>query len=206
MNEKDKTAASKKLSWLLRHGAAESHLAMDAAGWAAVDDVLRTLKMPRAVFDEAVESNTKKRFEVEGDRVRACQGHSIENAPVDLDALEASWEKIEVADESQDIQCMHGTGPAAIDGIARDGIVSVARTHVHLAASVDATVGKRAGVDLMLVTTVLTLKRAGVSVFRSPNGVLLARSVPRECITDVIAVTSTGRSALAKVKEKLRLS
>src|SRR5262245_30392064 len=80
---------SKRVSWLLRHGAGERRLAMDAAGWVAVADVLRELRMSRAELDEVVGQNDKLRFELSGDRIRACQGHSA--AAVTLDGLEASW-------------------------------------------------------------------------------------------------------------------
>src|SRR5258706_432319 len=48
------SGASKKLSWLLRHGAGETGIDMDAAGWVAITDVLRTLHMGRAALEDAV--------------------------------------------------------------------------------------------------------------------------------------------------------
>jgi RNA:NAD 2'-phosphotransferase (TPT1/KptA family) len=41
MSKNEGNGASKKLSWLLRHGAGEAGLEMDAAGWAEVADVRR---------------------------------------------------------------------------------------------------------------------------------------------------------------------
>ena len=76
---RDLVARSKHLSWLLRHGAVEAGLAMDPAGWADVADVLARTKMTRAQLEEAVRTNTKGRLQQEGDRVRACQGHSQAN-------------------------------------------------------------------------------------------------------------------------------
>ena len=54
---------SKRLARLLRHRAAESGLELDRSGWARVDDVLRTLGMSRAVLDEVVSRNDKRRPE-----------------------------------------------------------------------------------------------------------------------------------------------
>ena len=73
---------SKQLSWLLRHGAKESKLAMDAAGWARIDDVCAVLKISRADLDRAVKDNDKNRLVVREEFIRACQGHSFAGTPV----------------------------------------------------------------------------------------------------------------------------
>ena len=91
MDDKKITRASHALSALLRHGAHEAKLAMDAAGWAAIDDVLRAAHLDRATLDTVVRENNKSRLEVRGERIRACQGHSLKNMPVTLEALEDSW-------------------------------------------------------------------------------------------------------------------
>jgi putative RNA 2'-phosphotransferase len=88
----DRAHVSKTLSWLLRHGAAEAGLHLDAAGWAPLADVLRITGVSRGDVEAAVRDNTKRRFELDGDRIRAVQGHS--STQVDLDALEASWERV----------------------------------------------------------------------------------------------------------------
>ena len=98
-------ALSKKLSWLLRHGAGEAGLAMDRAGWAEVLDVLAVLGMTRAQLDLAVANNDKGRLVLEGSRVRACQGHSLADMPVTVEDLEASWETV-----SPEASLWHGTG------------------------------------------------------------------------------------------------
>ena len=77
---------------------------------------------------------------------------------------------------------------------------AAARTHVHLADAVDATVGKRAAVDVLLVIDPVRLRAAGLRVFRAPNGVLLARAVPREAVVDVRACNRPGDRALAALR------
>ena len=52
---RDLVRKSKHLSWLLRHGARESGLPMDAAGWCAVDDVLQRTGLARAELEEVVQ-------------------------------------------------------------------------------------------------------------------------------------------------------
>ncbi|HZX01939.1 RNA 2'-phosphotransferase [Kribbella sp.] len=67
---------------------------MSADGWAAIADVLRVLGLTRERLDVAVRENDKQRLQVDGDRIRACQGHSLHGMPVTREALENSWEHV----------------------------------------------------------------------------------------------------------------
>ena len=88
----------------------------------------------------------------------------------------------------------------ALPGIARLGIVAAGRTHVHLAAAVDSTVGKRSGVDVLLEVSPERLVDAGCRLYRSPNGVILVREVPPGCIVELNAVTRRARKAEASLR------
>ncbi|WP_437959192.1 tRNA 2'-phosphotransferase [Sorangium sp. So ce119] len=192
------TETSKKLSWLLRHGAPSMGIAMDDAGWVAVDDVLRALGLPRSRLDEAVENNTKNRLEIRGDRMRASQGHSREGMPVTLAGLEASWEEV-----LGDAPIWHGTSVDAVRGIAREGIRPAARTHVHCTDALDSAVGKRAKVDVMLEISPARLRARGIGVFRSQNGVILAREVPVGCIVGLVPIVARARGEAAALRALL---
>ncbi len=183
----DRAHVSKTLSWLLRHGAAEAGLHLDAAGWAPLADVLRITGVSRGDVEAAVRDNTKRRFELDGDRIRAVQGHS--STQVDLDALEASWERVVGRVEP----LFHGTRLDVLDAVRREGLRPMSRTHVHLADAPDATVGKRAGVDVLLAVDPARLDQP---LFRSPNGVLLTRAVPAAALTQVWPVSRAARAAL----------
>jgi putative RNA 2'-phosphotransferase len=200
MGKHDANKASHRLSRLLRHGAGERGLDMDAAGWADVDDVLRTLGMSRSTLEDAVRENNKARYEVRGRRIRACQGHSRDGMPVTLEALEASWERY-----TGEGPVWHGTRIAAVASIAREGLLPGERTHVHLAEALDSTVGKRANVDVMLEVSPARLAAAGLALFVSPNGVVLARAVPPSAIVGLRAMTEGARrqaGALAALLER----
>ena len=106
-------ATSKRLSWLLRHGADEAGLAMDEAGWSEIHDVLRVLSITREELDLAVSQNDKVRLVVAGDLIRAGQGHSLAGMPVTREALEASWDRFQ-----PEGPLWHGTRVAAMTGIA----------------------------------------------------------------------------------------
>ncbi len=174
---------------------------MDAEGWAHTGDVLRLARLSFEELLEVVETNEKRRFEIDDDRIRAVQGHSG-GAPVSPDALEASW-RVVMADEP----VFHGTSAAAARAILfgdGDGIVPGQRSHVHLAAAPDAKVGKRARVELLLVVSPARLRASGVTLFEAPNGVLLARTVPRECILDVRPAGARFEGVAEELRAELR--
>lgn len=176
---------SHKLSYLLRHGANEEGVPMDAAGWVPIPRVLAWARIDRATLDEVVRSNNKERYQLDGDRIRACQGHSLSGTPVTVDALEASWEVW--AGQSS---LWHGTTAAALPSILQQGLWPQARTHVHLAPAADAKVGKRANVQVLLRVDPARVRAAGIGIFSSSNGVILARHIPPEAI-----VVASGRGA-----------
>jgi putative RNA 2'-phosphotransferase len=160
---------------------------MTSDGWSSVADVCALLRLDRTTLLLAVEHNDKARLQLDGDLIRAGQGHSREGMPVTLDALERSWQRVE-----PDHLLWHGTSVAAIDGIARTGLEPGRRTHVHLAPAADSHVGRRSAVDLLLGIDPAALKEEGLVVFQAPNGVLLARYVPVSCIRRVDAVSVAG--------------
>ena len=194
MDERTIVQASKKLSWLLRHGAHEAGVALDSEGWAEIAAVLSATRLSRALFDAAVAQNNKKRFEVEGSRVRACQGHSA--GVVSRDAVESSWTELAEADGT----VWHGTSLEVIEVIAREGLSPVSRTHVHLAQHTNSTVGKRANVDVLLGVSIAAMRAAGEPLWTSPHGVILARRVPPGAIVAVRAAHRRAESALDRVR------
>lgn len=193
--DRKRVEESKRLSWLLRHGAGGEGLAMDPAGWVSVPEVLARVRMTRAALEEVVELNEKGRLELDGERVRACQGHSLAGMPVTREALEASWTPLE-----GDAPIWHGTNLEAVAGIARLGILPGARTHVHLAAALDSVVGKRASVHVMLEVAPARVRAAGLGLWLSGNGVVLARAIPPSCISGLRAMTRAARADEARLR------
>jgi putative RNA 2'-phosphotransferase len=190
---------SKQLSWLLRHGAIETGLEMDEAGCVDVADVLAALDMTNDELLDTVATNDKGRLQLTGGRVRACQGHSLAGVPVTQDALERTWQIITPTDS-----LWHGTNADAIAGIARHGITPGQRTHVHLARQPDSHVGKRARVDLLLEVSPSLLGEASLTVFEAPNGVILVRHVPPDCIVGVRPGIATGAENAGEALRTLR--
>jgi putative RNA 2'-phosphotransferase len=185
---------SKKLSWLLRHGATEIGLDMDEAGWVDVDSVLRVLNMQLHDLQMVVRQNDKSRLELQGGRVRACQGHSIDNLAVTREGLERSWTVI-----TSEASVWHGTSIEAVRSIAREGILAVGRTHVHLAPAMSSKVGKRASVHVMLEISPARVRAAGLNLYAASNGVVLAREVPAACVVGVHTMTKRAREQQAQL-------
>lgn len=189
---------SKRLSWLLRHGAGESRLRMDEAGWTPVSGVLAALSIDRPLLETVVVENNKGRLELDGDRVRACQGHSLAGMPVTREALEASWQPY-----AGPGPLWHGTTVAAAESILREGIHAGERSHVHLADGVESKVGKRAQVAVLLEVSVPALRRSGRGVFTSSNGVVLVRDVPVEGVVGVVGMTRDGKTHEGRLRALL---
>jgi putative RNA 2'-phosphotransferase len=186
---------SKTLSWLLRHGAREAGVSMDAAGWVPVGQVLRYLRMSQSDLEEVVRTNSKNRLELVNDRVRACQGHSSENMPVTLEALEASWRLYE-----QGGSLYHGTTVEATEPIAKEGLLPQKRTHVHLAPSLESKVGKRSATPVVLEISCERMREAGERIYEAPNGVVLVRRVPVSSFVGLVCTTKASQKKERELK------
>lgn len=83
MDDRRTVKVSKYLSKHLRHQPERIGLTLDANGWVAIDELLGAVArhhfpLTRAELDDVVASNDKQRFAIEGDRIRASQGHTVE--------------------------------------------------------------------------------------------------------------------------------
>lgn len=167
---------SRRLAWLLRHGAKGQGLKIDSAGWVEIRDVASFLSIDPNSLALLVSSDAKQRFQIDGSKIRCCQGHSI-GSGVSLEALEASWSRF-----YEQGLIWHGTREEAVPVIACAGITAQRRTHVHLAPALSSVVGKRAHVEVMLAVDPGRVRSSGGSLWCAPNGVILARWIPASAI------------------------
>ncbi|MFF8832115.1 RNA 2'-phosphotransferase [Streptomyces sp. NPDC015131] len=163
---------SKYLSRHLRHQPERIGLVLDANGWVAVDDLLRAaaehgMPISRTELDHVVAVNDKRRFTVEGGRIRANQGHTVE---VDL-ALPAA---------EPPAYLYHGTVARALPAIRAEGLRPMARHHVHLSPDRETAtrVGARRGRPVVLSVDAAAMHRDGHTFRVSANGVWLTDAVP----------------------------
>ncbi|GLZ29703.1 putative RNA 2'-phosphotransferase [Lentzea sp. NBRC 105346] len=158
---------SKRMSRVLRHDPASAGLTLGPQGWVAVDDLLAALGMSRDELLEVVAGNDKQRFAIEGDRIRANQGHSVS---VDLDLPIAEPPAV----------LFHGTVAKFLPDILADGLRPMSRHDVHLSATRETAhrVGARRGKPVILTVRAGEMHADGYEFRVSANGVWLTSHVP----------------------------
>ncbi|MFD9699640.1 RNA 2'-phosphotransferase [Lentzea sp. NPDC059081] len=158
---------SKRMSKALRHQPERVGLTLDPAGWVPVAALLDALKISAEDMLEVVERNDKKRFTVDGDRIRANQGHSVE---VDLGLPTAVPPDV----------LFHGTVAAYLDEIMRNGLRPMSRHDVHLSPDRETAtrVGARRGRPVILAVDAKAMHGDGHEFRLSANGVWLTQHVP----------------------------
>jgi putative RNA 2'-phosphotransferase len=173
MDDRARTSLSKFLSLVLRHRPEIIAVELDQGGWIAIDELLAACcahgrAITRAMLDEVVEKNTKRRFAISDDglSIRASQGHSVE---------------VELGCEAQVPPefLFHGTVASRIPSIRARGLEKMKRHHVHLSPDVETAraVGGRKGRPVVLRVLAGKMHRDGHAFFLSANGVWLADRV-----------------------------
>ncbi len=170
---------AKTLTWVLRHEPEAIAVELDDAGWIAVEDLAEGLRSAGrvaladldAIIDaihQVVANDDKSRFELDGDRVRARQGHSI---VVDLGYPSAAPPE----------RLFHGTARRFLGRILQMGIERQGRQHVHLSSDPQTAreVGRRHGEPVVLSVEATRLHaEEGADFYVTDNGVWLVERVP----------------------------
>jgi len=172
----------KFLALILRHQPERFALELDEEGWASLSEVMEIVRgLPnlrwatRADVMRVVEEGTgdgKRRFQVEGKRIRARYGHSI--------AQPITYEPC-----TPPPVLYHGTAPDALEAIRRDGLRPLGRQYVHL--SPDSETAIRVGVrhderPVVLTVNAAEAHAAGVEFYQADEAVYLARRILAEFI------------------------
>ncbi|ONI72803.1 RNA 2'-phosphotransferase [Actinosynnema sp. ALI-1.44] len=163
---------SKFLSRHLRHRPEDIGLSLDEGGWVDIEELLAACArrggvLSREDLEFVVASNDKQRFAVDGNRIRANQGHSV---VVDLGLT---------AQRPPDV-LYHGTVADSLERIRAEGLKPMARNDVHLSSDVDTAerVGARRGKPVVLVVQAKAMHEAGHEFRLAENGVWLVAEVP----------------------------
>ncbi|GAA2522781.1 RNA 2'-phosphotransferase [Pilimelia columellifera] len=166
------TTISKRLSYVLRHRPDSIGLTLTDDGWTTIGELLAAFAehgttVSRDQLARVVANNDKQRFTIDGERIRANQGHSID---VDLG----------LASVPPPDTLYHGTAIRHLRSILRDGLIRGRRQHVHLSADIDTAlrVGARHGTPVVLRVDAAAMTTAGHAFYRSANGVWLTDAVP----------------------------
>ena len=178
--KKDLTGKSKFLSYVLRHAPDSIGLKLDSNGWANIGELLTKCAtvgnaIDRAMLDEIVGTNVKRRFTISPDRthIRAAQGHSVE-VELGLEAVRPPT------------TLFHGTAIRFVATIRREGLKPGRRRHVHLSGdeTTAIAVGQRHGKPVVLRVASAAMHDAGHAFYRADNGVWLTDYVPPEFLDE----------------------
>ncbi|WP_449063545.1 RNA 2'-phosphotransferase [Planomonospora algeriensis] len=172
MDERRLVKVSKYLAKHLRHQPERIGIELDAHGWVEVDVLLTAaaahgFPISRAELEQVVADNDKRRYAIDGGRIRASQGHSV---PVDLDLPPAEPPAF----------LYHGTVARNLAAIRDEGLRPMSRHHVHLSPDRETAtrVGARRGSPVVLAVDAAAMHAAGHEFRLSANGVWLTGHVP----------------------------
>ena len=125
---------SKYLSYILRHNPEELGLDMDVYGWVSVEELITKVKergryqLDRNSLQHIVAQDNKGRyrFNEEGSKIKACQGHTI------------PWVVPQLEYQEPPQYLYHGTTTEALEKIKESGGLSKMRRHaVHMQADIE---------------------------------------------------------------------
>jgi putative RNA 2'-phosphotransferase len=172
IDERRTVKVSKYLSKHLRHQPERIGLTLGEGGWVEIEALIAAsaahgFRFTREELDHVVATNDKRRFAIEGTRIRASQGHSVE---VDLGLSPAT----------PPAYLYHGTVARNLDAIRAEGLRPMNRHDVHLSPDRETAtrVGARRGRPVVLSVDAAAMHRDGHVFHVSANGVWLTRAVP----------------------------
>jgi putative RNA 2'-phosphotransferase len=177
MDEATRTQRSKMLSMWLRHKPERGGLTLSKEGWAAVPAILEAFErqgheMSRAELNDIIHLDVKGRFEVEGDRVRARYGHSLELEEKPHPGMPPAT-------------LFHGTPQRYVPKILETGLRPMKRQFVHL--SPDKATAREVGRRRDQEPAILTIDahrahEAGIQFYPRGKGVWLSDPIPADYI------------------------
>lgn len=174
---------SRFLSGLLRHFPDDYDVKIYANGWSersVVEDVCSN-KFPwfeSSHIDYVVENDSKGRYEIHDEWIRALSGHSID----------VHIESSETSDIPETLY--HGTSPDVVSSIKMEGLKPMSRDKVHLSSDIETavTVGERHTPDgdepCIFAIDTSCVESAGFEVRNPQDGLYTVARVPAECLSE----------------------
>ncbi|XP_012284843.1 tRNA 2'-phosphotransferase 1 [Orussus abietinus] len=160
---------SKKLSYLLRHGAVREGLNIRSDGFILVEELLSKSLRGYTLNDiqRVVENNSKNRFTLCSFNnalwIKANQGHSLS----EIDTLNLRPVK------SPTFDIIHGTYFSCWEKIKREGLSRMKRNHIHFAKGLNFICGLRKNSEIYIYISFEKAIKNGLRFEESNNGVIL---------------------------------
>lgn len=168
----DLVKESKRLSYLLRHGAKKENIKISSDGFVEIKDILAINPgLSRTIIKRIVDNDQKNRFFIKNDKIRANQGHSM-----DLDV------EMEHITNHKDIPVViHGTYMSNWLNIKANGLSKMKRNHIHFAVGLlgenGVISGMRSSCNLFITIDIEKCMKDGIKFYRSANNVILSSGI-----------------------------
>ena len=177
MDRRTATRLSKFLSLVLRHRPDDYGLAMDEQGFVDFESLIDVLVAEDIVAEtaeqdvlELVEGSERRRFQIDGGKIRALYGHS-------------SRIHLDYPADDPPVHLWHGTTPEHAAQIRETGLQPAGRAFVHLSSNEDEAraVGGRHSENPVLVQIETGVAREhGIAFHRATELIWLCPSLPKE--------------------------
>ena len=175
MDEYIRIKISKKMAYILRHKEGVT----DPEGWVNLDRLVAELRryFPWIKVEDVVyvvNKDEKGRYELDGHRIRARYGHTV-NVNIRLP-------------KSHESTLYHGTTCEAAKTIMREGIKPMKRKKVHLTSNIKEAIEnalRKGKCITLLEIDVECLRKKGFETYEAGRYVRVTNYVPPECIRSV---------------------
>ena len=178
---------SKLMSLILRHTPSKFNVTLSSNGYTTLSELVSSIKqhtnlkwITETHVRAVAELDSKGRFEIKGNLIRARYGHS--------DSLDIHLDYEEVSPTELPKVMYHGTTESNLSSILTKGLIPMRRKFVHLTTSKsDALqVGHRhkKGCERVILLKINPLKllSAGQQIYKASEKIYLVRYVPPEAI------------------------
>src|ERR1051326_6759596 len=190
MDDPTQTQRSKLLSKWLRHKPELGGLTLSKEGWSTFDEILAAFgrleqDVSRAELEFIIRQDPKGRFEVEGDRIRARYGHSLELEEKPHPGMPPA-------------ALFHGTPRRYVAKIMEMGLRPMKRQYVHLSPDKKTAreVGKRRDQEPVILKVEAHLAHeAGIQFYPRGKGIWMSDPIPPNYLTVLEEEHSTPASS-----------
>jgi RNA:NAD 2'-phosphotransferase (TPT1/KptA family) len=175
LNKNELTKISKKLSWVLRHGAIRENIPITKNGFVSLEIISKYLNVSNKDIACIVSDDDKERYKMVYKKnsydiyIRANQGHSMKDICVEMKLI-TDHEQVPIA--------VHGTFYKFLDLILNSGLKIMGRQHVHFAKGLpdneEVISGIRNNSEVLIYLNVKKMIDDKIEIYESDNGVILS--------------------------------